>query len=102
MKRYVDADEVLGFRFYEEEIGWNIKDMPVIDFLRAFAVEDVRVVMDITDRRGHWIKLSERSAQCSKCGRVIITHGIDKTQEATIVTGLYPYCPECSAYMGGK
>ena len=100
MGRLIDADKVMGFQFYDEEKEeWYIKEMSIIDFLETYSVDTISIVPKAEKKRGHWVKLTEKSAMCSECGLIVFSNGIDKTEHATIITGLYPYCPTCESYM---
>lgn len=51
--------------------------------------------------RGEWIPKTEYSAECSACGKLRFTKGIDLTGNANIHKALYSFCPNCGADMRG-
>ena len=88
MSRYIDADAIVNFQFYDEEHEeYSLKAKKIIDFLEAYSEESIPIADVVEVKRGRWISDEDGNIECSVCGH----HGVGDL-----------YCERCGAKMDGK
>lgn len=102
MAKYIDADTMVGLRFFDDTCGrekTTIEVDTIENILDNFTEEGCPEPADVVEvKHGEWIHMGCGVFECDKCGKRISTN-VYVREEAS---DRFKFCPSCGSKMDGK